>query len=1021
MSGAPPGGPPIDPPDDDDDDRTVIIPAGGLPPPRTVQPTPENQTPQFSDDDERTEIIDPGLAQASDWESVTQSVEAAPGDDLAPGTVLGNYRVGKLIGRGGLGAIYDGVNVYNPAERVAIKTILPDPVLGERFDKMLLDEANALMRVRHDAVVPYRTYGRVGAEGAYYLVLEFIDGDPLNDFYRRRKLTEAELFALGRRLASGLEASHKEGLVHRDLSPDNILLPQSQLSDATIIDFGIAKVGDFEEASDAQFAGKLSYAAPEQFERGGRIGPWTDAYSLGLVLLAASRGGPVSMGKDLDTARAARRAVPPLEGSPDRLVPVLTRLLQPDSRERPQTMGEVIRLFDEAERAPVAPPVTAQPPVTGTPAPPPPIAPRPGRVAQIKRTERLPEKPEKTKGGSGIVTGILALLVGGGIAAAVAIYQDDIFGKGGGEGTPVAELTPTPTAAPTPEPTQAPTPELTPEPTPAPTPEATPAPTPEPTPVPTETPTPELTPEPTPVPTPEPTPVVTAAPTPEPTIIPAPSPTPAPTASPTPAPTPEPTPEPTVIPTPSATPEPTPVATPVPTVEPTPTPSPSPEVRREAQAAATRPVADRLSALPCTLIRVTAEGDAPPFTLQVTGIWADDAAVRAAAGADVPVSGQTLDASLCPALEGLRKIVPSLGPAVLGPFNVAPDDFVTSALTIDPAQPALYLLEITPDGQLTPLMDLSSPEKIESARAAGTIRDLPGGRIEARLRPWTAPGLVVALSSANPLPFGAPPGPMGFDPWLGTTAGTSDFSVDLAQRPATRVPEPTPTLTPEPTPPVTEVAGVDPAIAATFAAIECSFIRLTPDGAGGITVAGVWGKSDKVKSAAAPPEAADGAPAAPPPPAMTINGEAVSSSYCATLDALKPGFNATAEPAILPPVPVDGGKSDTTIVADPAFAHLTIFAIDPAGRVLPVFDLGDPAAVAARIAKGDLLDEGGGRYRFTWPRYSPASSPSALLLIAVFSAEPLATDGAMTSKAFADLVAGAGTVRTDATAYRQAP
>ncbi len=778
MSGVPPGGP-----GDEDDDRTVIIPHGqpsaspGAPPP----------APGDEADEERTRIIDPGEAASDDWASAAPSAAQSSGDDLAPGTVLGNYRVGKLIGRGGLGAIYDGVNIYNPSERVAIKTILSDPARGERFDKMLLDEANALMRVRHDAVVPYRTYGRVGADGAYYLVLEFIDGDPLNEFYGRRPLGEAELFALGRRLAAGLQASHEQGLVHRDLSPDNILLPQSQLADATLIDFGIARVGEFDEASDTQFAGKLSYAAPEQFERDGRIGPWTDAYSLGLVLAAAARGGPIKMGKYIDTARAARRAPPPLDGVPARLQGVLTRLLQPDSRERPQTMADVIALFDEAEQAaipepPVTPPPPPRPPVVAAPAtPPPPATPRQGRVAQIKRGERAVEVAKAGRSRSRIVPSLLALLVGGGAAAAIVVFQDEIFGKSGPRETPIAEVSPTPAPSPGPSPSQtpAPTPALTPSPTPTPTPAPSPSPTPspEPTSEPTQTPEPSATP--TPESTPEPTP--SAAPSPTPTSEPSPSATP----------TPEPTPE----PTPSAAPSPTP--SPAPTVEPSPAPT----------------------------------------------------------------------------------AVPTIAPA----------------------------------------------------------------------------------------------------------------------------------------------STIDPALAAKAAAIECALVRLSAAPSGDIAVAGVWGKADAVTAAFKAPESEAGAPTAPPPPTVALTGDAVSPAYCATLDALKPGFAAQAAQTIAVAVPVDAGKSETLILADPAFAHLTIFAADPAGRVLPVIDLGDPAAVAARVAKGDLVDEGGGRFRFVWPRYSPATSPPALLLIAVMSPAPLSTDGAMTAGAFADLLSAAGAVRTDATAYRQAP
>ncbi|MFT3809646.1 MAG: serine/threonine-protein kinase [Micropepsaceae bacterium] len=834
MSGAPPGG------DDDDDDKTVILPAdstSAAPPPAAptpAAPPPIAPTPTSPGDagEERTEVVDPATRAADDWEQITQSAEAPVNADLAPGTVLGNYRVGKLIGRGGLGAVYDGVNVYNPSERVAIKTILPNPELGERFGQMLLDEANALMRVRHDAVVPYRTYGRVGEDGAYYLVLEFIDGDPLGDVYRRRKLTEAELFALGRRLAEGLEASHEEGLVHRDLSPDNILLPQSQLADATIIDFGIARVGAFEDASDAQFAGKLSYAAPEQFDRDGRIGPWTDAYSLGLVLAAAARGAPIPMGKDLETARAARRAVPPLGDLPPRLQTVLDRLLQPDVRERPQTMAAVLKLLDDAERAPVtaapAPPPPVTPVTSPAPAQPEPQTGRKSVVpqARVRAARPAPEKPQRRRS-SGLVSGLLALLVGGAVAGAFVIFQDDIFGKPGGPGKDVATLTPTPT------------------PTPAPTPAATP----------------------TPAPTPEPTP------------------TPTPTAAPTPAP------------------------------------------------ADTTALSSRLAAIPCSFVRVTANGP----DLAVSGVWADEAAIRAAAP-EASVTGATIDPSLCPHLGGLKKIANSLGPAVLTNPGTAEDGKFTVELTPDSARPALYLLEILPSGQVTPLLDLSSPEKVATALAGNAVRPLPGGRLQARIVPWTEPSLILAVTGTTLLPFGAPSGPLGFDTWLALTTGTppNAFALDLTQRPSTVAaapevtptpeitpsptptptpepspsptptpepsPSPTPSPTPEPTPsptpdpaPTPETGPsptpaqvdissgppVDAAVAARLAAVECSLIRPAADASGAITASGVWGKSDKVKAAATPPKAAEGAPSPPPEPTITLTGDTVSRPIAA--------------------------------------------------------------------------------------------------------------------------------------------
>ena len=105
--------------------------------------------------------------------------------------------------------------------------------------------------------------------------------------------TPEELAGLLKRLASGLSAAHRLGAVHRDMSPDNVLLPGGDVHQAKIIDFGIAKDLDASSATIVGdgFAGKLNYVAPEQLGDYGReVGPWSDVYSLALVILAVAQG-----------------------------------------------------------------------------------------------------------------------------------------------------------------------------------------------------------------------------------------------------------------------------------------------------------------------------------------------------------------------------------------------------------------------------------------------------------------------------------------------------------------------------------------------------------------------------------------------------------------------------------------------------------------------------------------------------------------------------------------------------------
>jgi len=175
-----------------------------------------------------------------------------------------------------------------------------------------------------------------------------------------------ELIGLTRRLASGLQAAHELGAIHRDIAPDNVLLPEGRLHEAKVIDFGIAKdldptnktiVGD-------GFAGKLGFVAPEQFGDFNReVGPWTDVYSLALVILSVAAGRPIDMGATLVEAIEKRRAGPDLSVAPESLRPALAGMLRPNPAERFRSMGEVLQALDRA--ADGAPPSPRPAPAVG--------------------------------------------------------------------------------------------------------------------------------------------------------------------------------------------------------------------------------------------------------------------------------------------------------------------------------------------------------------------------------------------------------------------------------------------------------------------------------------------------------------------------------------------------------------------------------------------------------------------------------------------------------------------------------
>jgi len=281
---------------------------------------------------------------------VTQNPFAVPAPSTARKIEIGDvlnhtYEVRRFIARGGMGEVYEGVNVNAEDDRVAIKVMLPhlaaDPLVQAMFSK----EAKTLTRLRHPGLVQYRLLGREPVLGVTYIVTEFVDGVNLSDVLKTLEATPEDQITLLKRLAAALGAAHELDAVHRDISPDNVLLDGGQLKNAKIIDFGIAKdldAGAKTIVGDG-FAGKLGYVAPEQLGSYGRsVGGWSDVYSLALVMLAVAQKKDVDMGGSLADAFDKRKEVPDLSAAPEELRPILAKMLQPDPANRLRSMDAVL-------------------------------------------------------------------------------------------------------------------------------------------------------------------------------------------------------------------------------------------------------------------------------------------------------------------------------------------------------------------------------------------------------------------------------------------------------------------------------------------------------------------------------------------------------------------------------------------------------------------------------------------------------------------------------------------------------
>src|SRR6266446_5685960 len=295
------------------------------------------------------------MSNAQDSEATRLVTGRAASSGLAPGTLLGNtYIIEALLARGGMGEVYRARHIELGTQH-AIKIMLPNLAEDPKIVQLFLEEARKLGRLNNDAVVDYEGFFR-DEHGLRYLVTEFVPGESLEQVLHRRRLEPDEVLRLRDRLALGLAAAHDLGIVHRDVSPENILLPEGNIDRAKLIDFGIAKSTDPAALTiiGSDFAGKYSYVSPEQVGLfGGRVDLRSDIYSLGLVLAAASIGfgRKLDMGNSAPTMIAARQRVPDLSEVPASLRGVIAPMLEPRPDDRPPSMRALLSKEGEASGA----------------------------------------------------------------------------------------------------------------------------------------------------------------------------------------------------------------------------------------------------------------------------------------------------------------------------------------------------------------------------------------------------------------------------------------------------------------------------------------------------------------------------------------------------------------------------------------------------------------------------------------------------------------------------------------------
>ncbi len=240
---------------------------------------------------------------------------------------LGPYRLGKKLGQGGMGTVYEGID-SETGEAAAIKVLAPGLAAEEGFRVRFEAEIESLKKLRHPNIV--RLYGYGEQAGTLFYAMELVDGTSLEDELRRgRRFEWREVTQISIKLCRALKHAHDHGVIHRDLKPANLLLTSE--GDIKLSDFGIARLfGNTRMTSDGGVLGTAEYMAPEQAE-GRTVTDRCDQYSLGGVMYSLLAGRPPFKAKSLIEMLQLQRY-----GEPE-----------PVTRFAPQTPAELARIVHQ--------------------------------------------------------------------------------------------------------------------------------------------------------------------------------------------------------------------------------------------------------------------------------------------------------------------------------------------------------------------------------------------------------------------------------------------------------------------------------------------------------------------------------------------------------------------------------------------------------------------------------------------------------------------------------------------------
>ena len=360
------------------------------------------------------------------------------------GTVVsGRYRIVDLIATGGMGAVYLGEHVLMH-KRIAVKILHPEvddqPEIVARFER----EAVVGAHMRHPNIAHATDFGKLD-DGAYFLVLDYIEGRNLGDLIREGPMAASRVTRIAKQVAGALAAAHALGIVHRDMKPRNIMLDANMVPH--LIDFGFAKMsadklpltasrGDARPKSRLTgvgvIFGTINYLAPESAHGMDAVDERADLYALGVMMYEMLAGKhPFDSTDPVEMFNHHRMTPPPPfeKRAPGVVVPpeldkIVRKLLEKDPYDRYQTAQDLVDALDalpfghedEVRHKSSAPPPIAVV-VPEKPVPAPVSEAKSSEPAAKKKKKKKPAKSQSDASGPNLALAVIAV-----VAVAAAIF-----------------------------------------------------------------------------------------------------------------------------------------------------------------------------------------------------------------------------------------------------------------------------------------------------------------------------------------------------------------------------------------------------------------------------------------------------------------------------------------------------------------------------------------------------------------------------------------------------------------------